>query len=206
MQSLSDDTARFTQYRNWLISVLRLNTVNPAYFCACMGSIAGTFPEGKFKRLGALAVLDYLRKNHRECWTAALDKDFADDSLQDFLDGWDPTHLPSLDSMGLGFLLHGSGVTTSNLSSEFLTSFTTNPNPFSNELTLNFTLQRMTYVQLAIYDELGRLVLGEGRGSSLEAGEHNIQIDSRNFPIGTLYARISTGFGEVKTIKLIHGN
>ena len=85
-----------------------------------------------------------------------------------------------------------------------LVSFSSNPNPFINETSLEFTLNRMSYVTLAIYDELGRLVWGDGRGSSLEAGMHSIQIDGRSLPSGTLYARISTGFGEVKTVKLEH--
>jgi hypothetical protein len=62
----------------------------------------------------------------------------------------------------------------------------------------------MTYTTIAVYDVLGRLVWGDGRGSSLEAGEHSIHLDATNFPSGTLYARIATGFGEVKTVKLVH--
>ena len=31
-----------------------------------------------------------------------------------------------------------------------------------------------------------------------------MHIDGKNLPSGTLYARISTGFGEVKTVKLVH--
>jgi hypothetical protein len=62
----------------------------------------------------------------------------------------------------------------------------------------------MAYIQLAIYDVIGRLVWGDGRGSSLEAGEHTVHIDGTKLLSGTLYARISTGFGEVRTVKLVH--
>ena len=86
----------------------------------------------------------------------------------------------------------------------YLASFTSSPNPFVKATTLEFTLNRMTYITVSVYDELGRLVWGDGRGSSLEAGTHDIQIDGSKLPSGTLYARIATGFGEVKTVKLVH--
>jgi hypothetical protein len=77
------------------------------------------------------------------------------------------------------------------------------PNPFIKETTLEFTLNRMSYVSLAVYDELGRLVWAYP-GSSLEAGMHQVHLDGSILPGGTLYARIATGFGEVKTVKLVH--
>jgi hypothetical protein len=89
-------------------------------------------------------------------------------------------------------------------SNDYLNSLTTSPNPFTAKITLKFTLNRMAYTTIAIYDELGRLVWGDGRGSSLEAGLHTVHIDGKDLPHGTLYARISTGFGEVKTVKLVH--
>ncbi len=201
-QFRSDDTNRYTQYRSWLISVLYLNTIQPAYFCACMGSIGNTYQKAN----EFLSVWNYLRHNHPECWSTALDKQYSQDSASSAHRGENPTHLIPLDSLGLGFLLKGavSPSDGSTLPSQYLASFTSSPNPFNKETTLQFTLNRMTYTTVAVYDELGRLVWGDGRGSSLEAGTHTIHLDASNFPSGTLYARISTGFGEVKTVKLIH--
>ncbi|MDP4221601.1 MAG: T9SS type A sorting domain-containing protein, partial [Bacteroidota bacterium] len=85
-----------------------------------------------------------------------------------------------------------------------LASFTSSPNPFIKQTALQFTLTRMTYITIAVYDELGRLVWGDGKGSSLSAGTHSILIDGSSLPQGTVYARISTGFGEVRTVKLVH--
>ena len=206
---MSDDTTRFVQYRNWLIAVLYLNTTNPAYFCACMGAIASTYQYGKYHPLGYLAVLNYFRQNHPECWSAGGQKEYSKDSTYDAgktYSGYDVNHLPPLDSLGLGFLLHHQAVAPSSrqLTAQYLASFTSSPNPFINETTLQFTLNRMTYTTIAVYDELGRLVWGDGRGASLEAGVHTIHLDGKNLPSGTLYARISTGFGEVKTVKLVH--
>src|SRR5262249_10511635 len=152
-----------------------------------------------------LAVLNFIRKNHPVCWGGApMDKQYSQDSVTAVRSGYDPNHLPSLDSLGLGFLLHQNGAPTkTNLSSIYVASFASSPNPFTKETTLDFTLNRMSYTQLSIYDELGRLVWGDGRGSSLEAGKHTVQIDASKWPTGTYYARISTGFGEVKTVKLV---
>jgi len=206
VQLMSNDTTRFDSYRGWLISVLYLNKTNPAYFCRVLGSIDGTYPYGKYNPLGALAIDNWVRHNHPECWGAADDQQYAQDSLLDYQNGFDPTHLPSLDSMGLGFLLHGMGgvAPTLQLSQQFLASFTTNPNPFHAETTLEFTLNRMAYITFSVYDDLGRLVFGDGRGSSLEAGVHTIHLDGSKLPSGTFYARIATGFGEVQTLKLVH--
>jgi hypothetical protein len=208
VQAYSDDTTRFDTYRNWLISVLYLNTKVPQYFCECMGSIVSTYQEGSIYhhvQNASLAVLNYLHYHHPECWGPADSEAYSNDTIYARSIGIDPTQLPPLDSIGLGFLLK-SGVTSPSapLSSQYLASFTSSPNPFRKETTLEFTLNRMAYVTLAVYDELGRLVWGDGRGTSLEAGTHAIHLDGSALPSGTLYARISTGFGEVKTVKLVH--
>ena len=199
-QFRSDDTNRYIQYRAWLISILYLNKIQPEYFCSCLGSIGNTYQY----TTQLLAVWNYLRQYHRECWGVGLDKQYAEDSASAAHQGNDPTHLPLLDSLGLGFLLKSEVTPTTPFAGQYLASFTSNPNPFINETSLEFTLNRMSYVTLAIYDELGRLVWGDGRGSSLDAGTHTVQIDGAKLPSGTLYARISTGFGEVKTVKLVH--
>jgi hypothetical protein len=208
VQSFSDDTTRFDTYRNWLISVLYLNTINPEYFCECMGSIPSTYQEGSIYhhvQNASLAVLNYLHYHHPECWGPADSEAYSNDTIYLRSIGIDPTQLPPLDSIGLGFLLK-SGVPSPStpLSSQYLASFTSSPNPFRKETTLEFTLNRMAYVTLAVYDELGRFVWGDGRGTSLEAGTHTIHLDGSALPSGTLYARIATGFGEVKTVKLVH--
>jgi hypothetical protein len=204
VQFMSDDENRFLPYRDWLISVLYLNTVQPLYFCACMGAIATTFQFGKNAYVGRLAVLNYVRTYHRECWDSGGDKEYANDSAYDFAAGYDVNHLPPLDSLGLGFLLKASAPSPIAFESNYLTSFTSSPNPFKNETHLRFHLNRMAYATIGIYDELGHQVWGDGNGHSLEAGDHDGIITGSSLPEGPLYARISTGFGEVRTIKLVH--
>ena len=212
------DSSLYPTYRDWLISVLFLNKTDPRYFCSCMSSIMGTYGNraaGDKYNLpnGGLAVMNYLRGLSQCNIGGDIDSMYARNIRyrhQEWLDGDrktpEDTTLPSLDQLGLGFLLKNS-VTPKPISpipSQYLASFTSSPNPFNKETTLQFTLNRMTYTTIAVYDELGRLVWVDGRGSSLEAGEHTIHLDATNFPSGTLYARILTGFGEVKTVKLIH--
>jgi hypothetical protein len=205
VQMMSSDPARFDAYRAWLISVLYLNQSNPQYYCVCIASIAGTYQEGKFNPLGYLAVLNYVRNNHRECWGPVDSAEYAKDSVYDFQHGNDPSHLPSLDEMGLGFLLNESVATpTGKIPSKYLTSFTSSPNPFKQELTLAFELNRLTYVTVVVFDPLGRKVWGDEHGRSLDVGVHTVTLDGALLPTGTLYARISTGFGEVRTVKIVH--
>jgi hypothetical protein len=209
VQSYSDDTARFDSYRNWLISVLYLNTIIPEYFCACMGSIAGTYQAGSIYhhvQNASLAVLNYLRQYHSPtCWGPADSASYAKDTIYLRSKGKDPTQIPPLDSIGLGFLLK-SGVASPStpLSSQYLASFTSSPNPFTAETKLRFALNRMSYVAIEVYDLLGNKVYGKGSGRTYEAGSYEIALDGKMLPHGTLYARISTGFGEVKTVKLVH--
>jgi hypothetical protein len=203
VQRYSVDTNRYDLYRAWLISVLYLNTTNPQYFCRVMGSISGTFQSGKYFVLGKFAVLNYLREYHPECWNQSSEDTYKQDSIQLTLEGFDLTHLPPLDSLGLGFLLKSSSPSPTAVAFNFLASFTSSPNPFKNETHLRFHLNRMAYTTIGIYDVLGHQVWGDGKGRSLEAGDHEVVVDGSLLPEGSLYARIETGFGEVRTVKLI---
>ncbi len=198
-QFMSNDLTRFDKYRAWLVSVLYLNKTVSQYFCECMGAIISTFQNGKYKAIGTLAVENYIRAHHRNCYGANEDKQYTKDSLSLVQGGFDAVNLPPLDSLGLGDIIrHDANAAVQNLTSPSQTSlalFTSSPNPFIKETTLKFTLSRMAYITLAVYDELGKLVWGDGRGSSLEAGTHQIRLDGASFPNGVFYARISTGFG-----------
>jgi hypothetical protein len=203
VQLMSADTNRYLPYRAWLISVLFLNTIQEEYFCACMGQIAGTFQWGKNAYLGQLSVLNYLRSNHRECWSSVDDEQYAKDSAYDINAGFDVSHLPPLDSIGLGFLLKSNTPSPTSIGGKYLASFTSSPNPFKNDTHLRFHLNRVAYTTIGIYDVLGHQVWGDGKGRSLEAGDHEVVVDGSLLPEGSLYARISTGFGEVRTVKLV---
>ncbi|MEP7235961.1 MAG: hypothetical protein ABI778_11765, partial [Ignavibacteriota bacterium] len=191
-QYRSDDPIRFLEFRSWLLSVLYLNTIQPEYYCACVGAISSTYE----KTVDVLAIMNFIRQNHRECWGGSNDSQYAQDSAAAVQGGHDPNNLPSLDSLGLGALLKaGAPSSMPSISTHYLASITCSPNPFRKETTLDFTLNRMSNISLEIFDELGRPVWGDvedppGRrkGSSLEAGTHSIHLDGNSLPSGTLYA------------------
>jgi hypothetical protein len=175
-----------------------------------------TYRYGKWAIANAeLTIAKYLMQNPY-CDEQGL-QDFYNNSLKSRHDSWltlyndgdttakEDTTLPSLDSLGLGFLLKGSVTpSTGTLPSQYLASFTASENPFITETKLRFVLNRMAYITIDIFDELGRPIYGEGSGRTYDVGSHEIIIDGNTIPSGTLYARISTGFGEVKTVKLVH--
>ncbi|MBS1904960.1 MAG: T9SS type A sorting domain-containing protein, partial [Bacteroidetes bacterium] len=207
------DTFRYARFREWLLSVLYLNTTDPLYYCTCVGVMAGTFTFGPVNPPNAaLAIWKYLIDSSN-CSKSDF-QDLYDNTVRSRHDSWlrgdttipEDTTLPTLDQLGLDAIRHHvSGVPNSGqLSSTYLASFTGTPNPFTKETELTYVLNRMAYVTVAIYDPLGRMVWGDGKGRSLDAGVHTIRIDGTGLPSGTLYARISTGFGEVKTVKLVH--
>jgi hypothetical protein len=206
------DTMRFNKYRDWLLSVVFLPTINTAYYCACVGAMVGTFQYPPYNKPNAsIAVMKFLLGNPN-CNDEGL-RDMYNNSLKSRHESWlssgdtsipEDTVLPPLDSIGLGLLLHHSAVIPSIAPSQiYLASFTSSPNPFKNETLLRFHLNRMAYTVIGIYDVLGHQVWGDGKGRSLETGDHEIMIDGNSLPDGSLYARIETGFGEVKTVKLV---
>ena len=114
------------------------------------------------------------------------------------------TTIPTLDQLGLGFLLTHQAVSPSTaLPTIYLASFTSTPNPFKAETTLSFELNRMAYVTVEVFDPLGRKVWGDDHGYSLDKGLHLVHLEAAKLSSGSYYARISTGFGEVKTVKII---
>ena len=197
-----DDTLRAARYRDWLISVLYLNTTQPFYFCRVLLAISGTYGSDKdpeTETLARMAVVDFIRRQP-QCHGDNLDTAFKNDSIYAIAKGWDPTNLPPLDSLGLGFLLK-SGVDSHAPFLSHLASFTANPNPFKEDVNLQFKLNRTSYISIEIFDLLGRVVW-ESKGRTFTEGTHELSIEAQSLPKGTLYARITTDFGEVRTVKL----
>jgi hypothetical protein len=207
----TDDTMRFNVYRDWLLSVVFLNPSNPGYYCACVKSMIYTYQYGPYNYTNApLAVMKFLLDNPN-CTSPGLE-DLYKNTLKSRHESWlsgdttkpEDTTLPSLDQIGLGALLHPNTASPSgNPSPIYLATFTSSPNPFKNETHLRFHLNRMAYTTLGIYDVLGHQVWGDGKGRSLDAGDHEVAVDGSQLPEGSLYARIETGFGEIRTVKLI---
>lgn len=197
----SEDPKDYFEYRDWLISVLYLNTTVPFYFCRCVMSMALACRYSNYDPTNTtIAVLRYLRSNPK-CNDEALQEQITQDSIDLIHTGKDTT-IPSLGELGLGFLLNSSGVAPNLSSPKYLVGFTAKPNPFTTELQLRFHLNRMSYCSLQIVDILGNQVFAVSGRTYME-GDHEMIVDGKSLPSGMFYVRISTGFGEVKTIKLI---
>ncbi|MEP7233932.1 MAG: hypothetical protein ABI778_01430, partial [Ignavibacteriota bacterium] len=184
---LPDDTTRYDWYREWLLSVLYLNTTQPYYFCACVDALSSTYAAGMYHKVtnASLAVWNYLRKNHPECLGSNDSAAYVQDTIYARQHGIDPTKLPPLDSIGLSILLKNDvHETISPLPSQYLASFTASENPFRNETKLRFTLNRMAYITIDIFDELGRPFYGTGNGRTFETGDHELVIDGGSLPSG----------------------
>lgn len=207
-----EDTLRYDRYRNWLISVLYLNTTDQFYFCACMQSIMKTYRYGASNIPNAsLTIMNYLM-TIPACNDAALAQEYQS-TLKSRHDSWlsgdttkpEDTTLPSLDQLGLGFLLNRNASPTAELfetpSIEILDA---SPNPFTAAVELTFSVRRVSHISIGIFDELGRQVWGDEVGKSFDPGRHILTIHSHDLPFGTLYARFVTGFAEVRTVKLVH--
>ncbi len=198
----ASDTSRYRRFREWLISVIYLNTTESGYFCACLGTIVGTYGSNDPFPNSSLAVLRYAL-SLPNCYSSTAQKQY-DNSIENLIQSGKDTTIPPLDSIGLGFLLTHNSVSPSTvLPTMYLASFTSSPNPYKTETTLSFELNRMAYITVEVFDPLGRKVWGDDHGYSLDKGIHTVHLDGAKFSSGTYYARISTGFGEVKTVKLV---
>ncbi len=76
-------------------------------------------------------------------------------------------------------------------------------NPFSKSTGVEFDLSQMAYVRVEVYDELGRMVQGDGNGHVYDQGLHIFSIDAQRWLPGTFYVRLSTGNGEVRSLKIV---
>jgi len=76
------------------------------------------------------------------------------------------------------------------------------PNPFSDNTTVRFLLDRPARVTLEIYDLTGKLIatLEEGH---MVPGTHQVILDGRKLPAGLLLCRINTG-AAVQCLRLLH--
>lgn len=66
------------------------------------------------------------------------------------------------------------------------------PNPFNPETKIRFSIPNNSYVELRVYDELGRVVEDLVSGS-LVRGSYEIQWNASNSPSGIYYYRIQAG-------------
>jgi hypothetical protein len=217
---LASDTSIWLRYRNWLESVLYLNTVDPEYFCQCVGALSSTFSQSSDTTAAlrskatnrALAVIKWLLDNTK-CDTSGNQYTYQSgrreqrrqwliDTNAYALD----TTLPSMHDLGIDSLLNlhfTKGVNPTAYYADILLSFEVSANPLKRSTTLRFVADRSVYLRSEVYDELGRMVVGDGAGKVFEPGRHELPIDLTGRASGVYYLRVSLGDGETRTIKLV---
>ncbi|MCX7797479.1 MAG: T9SS type A sorting domain-containing protein [Melioribacter sp.] len=83
------------------------------------------------------------------------------------------------------------------------TLFQNYPNPFNPTTTINFTLPKMSYVKLTVYNSLGEKI-ATILSKQLDAGMHSVNFDASNLPSGTYFYRLEAdNFISTKKMTLI---
>jgi hypothetical protein len=213
----TNDRIKYSEYREWLKSVLYLNP-DTAYYCADVVAILQTFfwfdDERGMDVNGSNAVVKYLLENSRcpnaQQWLIdgykanreqqlKIYRDTVQDSLKTPLD----TTLPSLEELRLGILRGQTGVVAAASNSVVrISSLTVERNPFTDEVALKVELNSSTMLRLDVFDELGRSVYGEGLGYKPK-GDYRFPINGKSWASGVYFVRLSTSGGEMQTIKVI---
>lgn len=206
------DTSRFRRYRDWLVSVLFLNTTDQKYFCADMYSIAGTYAYSEAQRLpnASLSIYRWM-DSMKFCPEFHWDELYQNDIeyrydqwlLGDTTKPFDTT-LHTLEELGLGFLdtLSADVSSIGQPSERYLGEARLSQNPFTHQTMLHYELLRNGYIALEVFDVLGHSIWQQ-KGDGLMQGKYAIPIELTDYPSGSYFLRIESGFGEVLTLKLI---
>jgi hypothetical protein len=222
----SQDSEAWAQYRTWLYSVLYLNTTDPAYFCACVEQIFGSFgyvvndttDSQNFAASNENVAFSRWMLLNTDCDSSQEWVDWQNvrnEQLrmwkQDSIDGvhypYDTT-IPSLSQIGYGLdsllarhLLYES--VTEVPWEGIISSVTANPNPVKEGTTISFGISKEAYVKIELFDVLGKQASSYGYESLFEPGNKSVSFSLAGLPSGTYYARIITAYGEVQTVKLV---
>ena len=216
VQGMDTANNRWLEYRGWLKKVLYLN-LDTNYYCSDVNSMMTTFqyliPEKGIDFNGHIAIIDFLlstnrcpgirlflveernagRKQQFEIW-----RDSVHDSIATPLD----TSAVTIDQIGFSILRGQNGVVANKNTIHGLGDLIATKNPFSDQTTLEASIGDAMMLRLEIFDVLGRQLYSENRFFS--AGDVKWNLDGKGLPKGSLYVRVSTIGGEVKTVKLIH--
>jgi len=211
----------WSEYRQWLLAVLYLNTTNPRYYCEDVNALKGTFsyvPGRGLDYNGLLAMVKYLVESNKcpdfnerwmQYWDGARAKQYEnwqDSVTVDTMLYKMDTTLPSLEELGLGILRQNpnAGVKPAHFPEVTFGEITASNNPFREETYITLEMQKLGLVKFELLNELGQVVQQNGIGRVIEKGHHRIPIDGSNLASGTYYARFSSSDGQTKTLKLKH--
>jgi hypothetical protein len=202
------DRSLWAEYRDWLKSVLYLNTIEPRYFCACVEEIRWTY----WGNQNAFFAVDQWLINNTSCDSATIRRDYVEGRRQQYeywLQHGDTTKaldtiLPSMHELGLDTLLARHFLlNTSDRVEHILTSAIASPNPTKEGVVITFGLQKSSYVHIQLYDVLGTEVSSTHFEALFEVGNQAVPISLHDLPSGTYYARVITSPGDSRMVKLV---
>ena len=202
------DTLRYAKFRAWLESVFYLNITDPDYWCACVETIMWTYQTNA----EALGLDQWLIQNSdcdtsflKTSYSRARNAEYQQWRLGDTTKPLDTTLL-TIKQLGLDSLLGlhlTKGIWQPQIYSDMLASLSVSENPLKRTTILRFESIRPAYVRVEAYDELGRMIVGDGSGHVYDPGRHELPVDLTGHASGVYYLRVSLGNGEVRTIKLV---
>lgn len=209
--------SRWLEFRQWLFKVLYYNS-DTIYYCRDVNAMFSTFQyltPGRGKDYnGLIAIFDYLVKNNR-CpdkikYLVQQRKFIRDQKVNIWRDsvGSDSVKRPidtsvvTIDQIGFSILRGQNGVVATMSNIHGLGNLNATKNPFSDQTTIGTSIADAMMVKLEIFDVLGKQLYTENRFFS--AGDVRWTLDGKGLPGGSLYVRLSTIGGKVKTVKLVH--
>jgi len=207
-------------FREWLLAALRWNPNNPRYFCADVQALAGTFPISNNSwdatnrsTNQALSVIYWIIHNplcdnyydHKYYTNGRGSQREAWENTQDTSKVPLDTTIYSMHDLGLDSVLKYAamlGVHSGN-GETIISSALASPNPVGEGTVIIFGTSREAFVRIELFDLLGNAVSSNGFEGVVESGTHSVPISTHNLAAGMYYARISTTYGEVQTVKLV---
>ncbi|MBS1903632.1 MAG: hypothetical protein JSS75_08020 [Bacteroidetes bacterium] len=221
-QYKSEDKGRWPPYREWLKKVLYYRS-DSLYYCADVHAIYSSLQYFNADRgydiNGQLAILKFLKDSNRclsifdpydDILRAVLRERYQvyRDSVRDTVKTpySQDTTVPSLEDLDLQ-ILRGpqyravSDAFSASHAGPKITFLSADENPFDRQTTLRFGLVDAEYMRIDIYDPLGKHLYTDTRLCS--EGNNRWMVSGQSLPHGTLYARVSTMSGDVRTVKLI---
>ena len=214
----TDDTSLWLEGRQWLESVLYLNTTTPEYFCKCVEAIAGTYNSPSdsteslwWKEMNRGLAIDQWLVDHTTCDTPGLQNGIYGARASQYSDWLNDTTVPldtfepSMHDLGLDTLLarHFLFGVSEEKTQSIILSATASPNPVNTGTVITFGINQEAYVKINLFDILGQEITSPGYEGLFQPGNHAIPLSLQGLPGGTYYARILTAYGSVATVKLV---
>ena len=221
LQPLAEsDSSLWLDGRQWLESVLYLNTTNPEYFCACVEAIAGTFNSPSdtteplwWKDLNRGLAIDQWLVDHTSCDTPNIQNGIYGARASQYSDWLNDTTVPldttlpplsslgGLDTILAKHFLYINDVRQSQ--PRIISNATANPNPTGEGTVISFGISKEAYVKIELFNVLGHEVSPTNFESLFEPGKKSVPLSLQGLPSGTYFARILTAYGEAQSVKLV---